>query len=700
MLNIFSKPRVLIFPALVLIGGLTACTSVQPPQPDPLSGELLYLRQTEIRPPADSPEAASLAYFGLGLNRELQNDYPAALDAFLEAIRLDPDNDDLYMVASQRLIMAGRKEDAFGLLEKLLVLQPDNLTARRWLAKLYLREGETEKAKAELKRAVAAQPRDEQIYIELIQLLLKEQNLPEVLEVARLAHAHADTPAKSSEILAKLLVGEINQADDIQNMLALTNELNLVLTKAMTDFPKVESFALLKARLAIEKDQWEDAFTSFESLDRHTEGNDETRARMLVLAIRSAGGQSAGVKRSTLALEASEPSGLKYYFLGLIRELNRDPLAAMAAYEKALDLAPDDFGILRKLALLTYQNRQTARATALLDQVLAAHPDDPEVLLLAGQLSLGAEQYADAQRYLSRRLYRAKQGETLENPAMVHAQLAMALLSLDGQTEIAADAMVAAATEPGNLEWVWQFQIQKIYTNLKQNEEFADAQAQNFLHLLEDISDRLPDNPEIEWLIGRSHVYRKSFPEAVSAFERCGEIAALSPNPDLWLNEEYYFDLAAAYERAGDLEKSMALFAQIIKEHPNHHPSLNYLAYMWAERAENLDSALDYVKRALVLDPENGAYLDTLGWIYYQQQAYKAAYRELLRAAEVIPDDPVVTEHLGDVLMQLGRPWEARAYYRISLSLDPAERTEIVQNALEKADRAVSESLSGRKISP
>jgi tetratricopeptide (TPR) repeat protein len=166
------------------------------------------------------------------------------------------------------------------------------------------------------------------------------------------------------------------------------------------------------------------------------------------------------------------------------------------------------------------------------------------------------------------------------------------------------------------------------------------------------------------------------------------------------LNEEYYFDLAAAYERAGDLEKSMALFAQIIKEHPNHHPSLNYLAYMWAERAENLDSALDYVKRALVLDPENGAYLDTLGWIYYQQQAYKAAYRELLRAAEVIPDDPVVTEHLGDVLMQLGRPWEARAYYRISLSLDPAERTEIVQNALEKADRAVSESLSGRKISP
>lgn len=695
MLHLISKTRVLYFPALVLIGGLTACTTVHPPQPDPFSGELLYLQKTDIRPPADSSTAASLAYFGLGLNRELQQDYPAALDAFLEAIRLDPENDTLYMIASRRLMVAGRKDDAFALLDKLLVLQPDNLTARRWLAKLYLREGEIEKSKAELERAVAAHPRDEQIYIELIQLLLKAQNLPEVLEVARLAHTHAEKPVKCTEILAKLLVGELNQANDIQTILALTQELNLVLQQAIRDFPAVESFAMLQARLAIEKDQWDVAFQSFENLDKHLNGNEETRARMLVLAVRTAGGPPNGVKRLTLALEEGNPSPLTYYLLGLIKELAREPAEAMAAYEKALDLAPEDFGALRKLAILTYQNRQTARAAALLDKVLASHPDDPEVLLLAGQLSLGADQYADAVRYLTRRLYRAKQGETLENPAMVQAQLAMALLSWDGQMEAAADAMVNAASEPGNLEWVWQFQIQKIYAKAEQDEKLADIEAEKFLHLLEDISDRLPENPEIEWLIGRSHVYRKSYSDAVRAFERCGEIAALSPNPDLWLNEEFYFDLAAAYERAGQIEKAMSLFAEIIKEHPNHHPSLNYLAYMWAERAENLDDALKHVKRALVLDPENGAYLDTLGWIYYQKQEYQAAYRELQRAAEVIPDDPVVTEHLGDVLMKLGRPWEARAYYRISLSLEPGERTEFVQNALEKADRAVTDSLSG-----
>lgn len=691
MIHIFSKPPVLLLPALVLTGLLSSCTSVPEPQPDPLSGELLYLQKTGMTETVASDHADSLAYFSLGLNRELQGDYPEALDAFLEAIRLDPGNDVLYMIASQRLTRAGRSDDAFSLLHKLLEMQPENVTAHRWLAKLYLRQGNSEKAKKELMLAVESHPADEQIYIEAIQLLLKEQDLPEVLSVARLAHAHADQAVKTTEILAKVLVGEIKQAGDIKEILTLTEELNQVLANALTAFPREESFAFLQAQLAIEKDQWQLAFDTFEGLDRQLDGNEETRARMLVLAIRTAGGKSAGARRFAKALEDRQASALTYYLLGLLRELERDAAAAMAAYSEAVALDPNDFGALRKLALLTYQNRQTLLATTLLEKVLEARPDDPEVLLLAGQLSLAAEQYGDAKKYLERRLYRARQGETLENTAQVQAQLAMALLSLDGYMEAAADAMVLAATQPGNLEGIWQFQMQKLYTLRQQQPASAGEKELAFIHLLEDLADRLPENPEIEWLIGRSYVFRKSYDQAVNAFERFEDVAALSPNPEVWLNEETYFDLAAAYERAGDIEKSMAMFEQLIKDHPNHHPALNYLAYMWAERGINLDLAENYVKRALQLEPENGAYLDTLGWIYYQREEYQSAYRELLRSSEVIPDDPVVTEHLGDVLLKLGRPWEARAYYRISLSLDPEERTPNVHRSLEKADLAVTE---------
>lgn len=635
-----------------------------------------------------------MAYFSLALNRELEEDYAGAIEAFQQAIRKDPENDNLYMIASQRLLQANRTEDAFLLLETLLDKQPDNVTARRWLAKLYVGEGNIKKAREELRVAVEDHPPQERIYLEAIQLALMEQDLDEVLYIARTAREYATDPLKCNEILLKVLMNEVNKAQDATSLVDLETEINDTLDQSIQQFPESDIFLLIRARQALRKNQWDQAFDSYQELDTRFFSTEEIRSKILLHALHNSGGGAPvgqrGMQKVLKELRLQEKNSLGYYLLGLLYEISREPDRALEEYEKAVELNPDDTASLRKMAVLTYQLGQSLRASELIQQVLATNPGDPELLLLAGQLAMGSENFIQARRYFEQSLFRISQGESVDDLPLIHAQLAMALLVLGEDPQLAADQMVQAAESPGYLEWIWQYYLREIYLEHNQDEAKSQIMEEEFLYLLEDLSDRLPDNPEIEWLIGRSHIYRNEFDQGVNSFERFIDMANKTAQPEFWLNEDFYFDLAAAYERSGNYEQSVATFEQIIQKNPNHHPSLNYLAYMWAERNENIEQAYTYSTRSLRLDPENGSYLDTLGWIYFRQGKYEASYKMLLKSAEYLPNESVVAEHLGDVMMKLKRPWEAAGYYRIALMLDPGERLPIVERSLEKAENEVT----------
>ena len=79
---------------------------------------------------------------------------------------------------------------------------------------------------------------------------------------------------------------------------------------------------------------------------------------------------------------------------------------------------------------------------------------------------------------------------------------------------------------------------------------------------------------------------------------------------------------------------------------PESAEALNYLAYMWAERGVNLDKAGIYITKALVHEPDNGAYLDTLGWVQYKQGDYLNAVKTLKQALRKLGDDPAIVDHL------------------------------------------------------
>lgn len=129
------------------------------------------------------------------------------------------------------------------------------------------------------------------------------------------------------------------------------------------------------------------------------------------------------------------------------------------------------------------------------------------------------------------------------------------------------------------------------------------------------------------------------------------------------------FRLAAAYERTGRRADAIRLFRDLVKATPYFAPALNYLGYMLAEKGEALDEALKLTRRAVEIEPDNGAYVDSLGWAHYQLGQYPEARRYLERASGLMPEDATVREHLGDVYVKVGELGRARECYERALKM-------------------------------
>ncbi|MGE0448130.1 MAG: tetratricopeptide repeat protein [Vicinamibacterales bacterium] len=130
------------------------------------------------------------------------------------------------------------------------------------------------------------------------------------------------------------------------------------------------------------------------------------------------------------------------------------------------------------------------------------------------------------------------------------------------------------------------------------------------------------------------------------------------------------FELGAILDRQRRFTESEEVFRQLLSREPNHAPALNYLGYMLAERGERLDESVDYLKRALAIDPENGSYLDSIGWAYFKGGKLDLALENLKRAADMLTTNSVVQDHYADLLYRLGRYDDAIAAWNRALSGD------------------------------
>jgi tetratricopeptide (TPR) repeat protein len=116
-----------------------------------------------------------------------------------------------------------------------------------------------------------------------------------------------------------------------------------------------------------------------------------------------------------------------------------------------------------------------------------------------------------------------------------------------------------------------------------------------------------------------------------------------------------WFMMGAIYEHEKKFDQAEEQFRKVLSVNPNHAEVLNYYGYMLADRGVRLEEATAMIQKAVKLDPNNGAYLDSLGWAYYKQNRLAEAEENLRKASERQSHDPTILGHLGDVYMKLGQ---------------------------------------------
>ncbi|MEO8657565.1 MAG: tetratricopeptide repeat protein, partial [Bryobacteraceae bacterium] len=133
--------------------------------------------------------------------------------------------------------------------------------------------------------------------------------------------------------------------------------------------------------------------------------------------------------------------------------------------------------------------------------------------------------------------------------------------------------------------------------------------------------------------------------------------------------------------------------------------ALNYLGYMLADRNVKVAEAQDMVSKALALEPNNGAYLDSLGWVYYRMGKLPEAEETLRQAVSRTGKDPTVHDHLGDVFAKAGKLKEAIGQWEFAVKEyangspsdnDPVEVAKL-QKKLEGAKVRLAKDKEGTK---
>ncbi len=160
------------------------------------------------------------------------------------------------------------------------------------------------------------------------------------------------------------------------------------------------------------------------------------------------------------------------------------------------------------------------------------------------------------------------------------------------------------------------------------------------------------DASDREAYVVLSQIYMKlrRWKESEDALAEAGKQASKPEDKEYVL----YFQ-GALYERQKKYDQAEQSFRQILQTHPDSAPTLNYLGYMLADHNMRLEEALNMIKRAVELEPQNGAYLDSLGWVYFKLGNSELAEDNLRRAAEKTPNDATIQDHLGELYAKTGK---------------------------------------------
>jgi len=295
---------------------------------------------------------------------------------------------------------------------------------------------------------------------------------------------------------------------------------------------------------------------------------------------------------------------------------------AEAVFEQLVQGQPKAFGARAKLAELYLRNNDPKRAAQQWEAILREVPTDPMAYYFLGNIAQGQKDFAKAEECFQKVLLLGQPN------VQVYCELALTQINLNKPE-------AALAT-------------------------------------LDKGRDRFPRSFPLEFYTGLAYARQKRYAEALKHYT-AAEVLAEATEPNL-LSHLFYYQVGSACERNQDRPTAEKYFRKCLAIAPDFAEALNYLGYMWAERGERLQEAKAMIEKAVKLEPENAAFLDSLGWVLFKLNQPKEGLDYLLQAIKHSEEpDPTLYDHLGDVYAALKHEDEARAAWRKSLSIEANE---------------------------
>ena len=232
-------------------------------------------------------------------------------------------------------------------------------------------------------------------------------------------------------------------------------------------------------------------------------------------------------------------------------------------------------------------------------------------------------------------------------------------------------------------EIYYWYKIRKIsqIINLEQN-------TQKSLNYIEEKFEGYP-NPTIKIIYDMANIYKrnKEFKKSIKYYSLILE--------NLNMNSDEYADVlykrGSSYERLGDDKKSDEDLIKSLSIKPDDPYVLNYLGYSWLERGYKIKEAIDMLDNAYNQKKNDPYIIDSVGWGYYLIGDFANAEIFLRKAIQLMPKDPIVNDHYGDVLWKLNRKIQAQYYWQSALKSDESEN-EMKKNISKKLLKGLNES--------
>jgi tetratricopeptide (TPR) repeat protein len=626
------------------------CRTVAPSAAEP------YFKDSLTR--KSSVMAEALANYGMGVLREGMRD-SGSVSNYLRAIQLEPSLSGIYLRAAVQHIRSGNKDQAISIMENACRSNPKSIEALLLLSQIYQMVAQPANAQKAAQRAIDLEPGNYKGYVQLASFYIASQNEKQAMEVLKKALPKVSEPLSILRILGDLHVQQIYSLSkstlDIQEAIRYyekavaypTDDLSLVYLQRLGD-------------LYLINHQPDKAIGCFQKIAVHDPDNIPAQQKIALCYMALENKKKALETLKNISGRVSDNADL-YYYLGELYDTLGDQEHAIESYKAASNVEPLNPKSYLKMALIHLRNNPE-KAREVLQDGLKRMPKERLFLEILLQLYLRNQQYGEALALFDKIQSSFQSSDAVFNDPRFYIHYGLAAQQCNQLDKAMVLYTKALDIDPRSLE------ARMRLANL----ELWRGNRDEALGIMEDAVIMDPDDAATWFFCAILNLRAGEYQQAAEAFKKTEELAKLLANGGAAaLDFSFYFNYGAACERSGNWEKAETMLLKSIALNPENSMAFNYLAYMWAEKGINLDKAMKYVSSALEIEPDNGAYLDTLGWVLFKKGQNKEALAYLEEARVLMPDDPTILEHVGDVLLNMGNTALAVEFWKNSFRINP-----------------------------